>query len=114
MPTFPSFGGLIMNVRDALKLGTATWLILSSGAAVAQAAKMKMTTDIPSSLVTPRKVDTRIGTLNFTADFPHSSAVEKVYDNLDFQRGVQPYLAAFPTVSIAAFRRSCADLGPVN
>jgi hypothetical protein len=76
--------------------------------------KMKMTTDIPSSLVTPDKVETPIGTLKFTDGFPDKATVEKVYDNLDFQRGVQAYLAALPAVSIAAFRKSYADIGPVN
>jgi hypothetical protein len=103
-----------MNVRDALKLGTATWLILSSGAAVAQAPKMKMTTDIPSSIIAPNTVETRLGTLRFTDGFPDDATAAKVYDNLDFQRGVQAYLAALPAVSIEAFRRSYADFGPVN
>jgi hypothetical protein len=60
-----------MNGKDALKFGAATWLILSSGAAaIAQTPKMKMTTDIPPSLVTPNTVETRIGTLKFTDGFP--------------------------------------------
>jgi hypothetical protein len=91
-----------MNGRDALKFGAATWLILLSGAAIAQAPNMKMTTDIPPSLVTPDTVETRIGTLKFTDGFPDAATVEKVYDNLDFQRGVQAYLAALPAVSIEA------------
>jgi hypothetical protein len=103
-----------MNVRDALKLGTATWLILLSGAAVAQAPKMKMTTDIPSSLMSPNSVETRIGTLNFTDGFPDDATAAKVYDNLDFQRGVQAYLAALPAVSIEAFLKGFSEFGPVN
>jgi hypothetical protein len=59
-----------MNVRDALKFGTAIWLILSSGAAVAQAPKMKMTTEIPKSITSPDQVETRIGTLKFFGRFP--------------------------------------------
>jgi len=103
-----------MNVRDALKLGTATWLILLSGAAVAQAPTMKMTTDIPSSLMSPNSVETRIGTLNFTDGFPDDATAAKVYDNLDFQRGVQAYLAALPAVSIEAFLKGFSEFGPVN
>src|ERR1035438_3091268 len=68
--------------------------------------KYKMTTDIPASITTPDKVETRIGTLNFFDGFPDKATVEKVYDNLDFQRGVQAYLTALPAVSIQAFRRS--------
>jgi hypothetical protein len=79
----------IMNRRDALTFGAATWLILVSGAAaIAQAPNMKMTTDIPPSLVTPDTVETRIGTLRFKDGFPDDATAAKVYENLDFQRGV--------------------------
>jgi hypothetical protein len=103
-----------MKGINALKFGAAAWLILSSGAAIAQAPKMKMTTDIPPSLVTPDIVETRIGTLKFTDGFPDDATVAKVYDNLDFQRGQQAYLTALPAVSIEAFRKSYSDFGPVN
>ena len=79
-----------------------------------KATKMKMTTDIPQSLTTPDKVETRIGTLKFFDGFPDKATVEKVYDNLDFQRGVQAYLTALPAVSIEAFRKSYTEIGPVN
>ena len=78
------------------------------------APKMKMTTDIPPSITTPDKVETRIGTLNFFDGFPDKATVEKVYDNLDFQRGLQAYLTALPAVSIEGFRKSYAAIGPVN
>ncbi len=73
-----------------------------------------MTTDIPPSITTPDKVETRIGTLKFFDGFPDKATVQKVYDNLDFQRGVQAYLAALPAVSIEAFRRSYTKFGSVN
>jgi hypothetical protein len=104
-----------MNGKDALKFGAATWLILSSSAvAVAQAPSMKMTTDIPASITTPDKVETRIGTLNYFDGFPDKATVEKVYDNLNFQRGVQAYLTALPAVSIEAVRRGVTGFGSVN
>jgi hypothetical protein len=103
-----------MNRRAALMFGAATWLILSSGAAIAQSPKMKMTTDIPSSLVTPDTVETRLGKLRFTDGFPDDATVAKIYDNLDFQRGQQAYLIALPAVSVEAFRKSYVDFGPVN
>ena len=123
-----------MNGREALKLGAAALLILFASSPPAGAAeqmekgsdhlkekidalrspKMKMTTDIPPSLVTPDTVDTRIGTLRFKDGFPDDATVAKVYDNLDFQRGVQAYLAALPAVSVEAFRKAYADFGPVN
>jgi hypothetical protein len=103
-----------MNGKDALRLAAAAWLMLSSGAAVAQPPNMKMTTDIPPSLVTPNTVETRIGTLKFTDGFPDAATAAKVYDNLDFQRGVQAYLTALPAVSIEAFLKGFSQFGSVN
>ena len=76
--------------------------------------KMKMTTDIPSSITTPDSVETRLGTLKFTDGFPDDATVQKVYDNLDFQRAVQAYLLGLPAVSTEAARRGLGELGPAN
>jgi hypothetical protein len=104
----------MMIGRNVLKFGAATVIVLSSGAAFAQAPKMKMTTDIPPSLVTPNTVETRIGSLKFTDGFPDDATATKVYDNLDFQRAVQAYLTALPAVSIGAFLKGFSEFGPVN
>ena len=73
-----------------------------------------MTTDIPSSITTPDKVETSIGTLKFFDGFPDKETVAKVYDNLDFQRGTQAYLTALPIVSVEGARRACLSFGPAN
>jgi hypothetical protein len=78
------------------------------------APRMKMTTDIPKSITTPDTVQTRIGTLKFFDGFPDKATVDKVYDNLDFQRGVQAYLAALPAVSIEGARGGITGLGAAN
>ncbi len=75
---------------------------------------MKMTTDIPADITTPAQVETRLGTLRFTDGFPDEATAQKVYDNLDFQRGVQAYLAALPAVSVAGFLKGYSAFGPVN
>ena len=56
--------------------------------------KYKMTTDIPAGILTPDTVETRLGTLRFFDGLPDDATVQKVYDNLDFQRGVQAFLTA--------------------
>ncbi len=67
-------------------------LALTTTAIQAQTApKMKMTTDISPQITTPDSVETRLGTLKFFDGFPDDATVEKVYDNLDFSRGVQAY-----------------------
>ena len=65
-----------MNFRDALKLGV-TLLVASAAAPAGAKNKMKMTTDTPSSITTPDKVETRIGTLKFFDGFPDKTTVEK-------------------------------------
>jgi hypothetical protein len=55
----------------------------------AESPKMKMTTDIPQGIAIPDKVETRLGTLNFFDGFPDDATVDKLYDNLDFQRAAR-------------------------
>jgi hypothetical protein len=76
--------------------------------------KMKMTTDIPLEITTPDSVETRLGTLKFLDGFPDESTIEKVYDNLDFQRGVQAFLTCVPGASEAAIRAGIRSFGPDN
>jgi hypothetical protein len=59
-------------------------------------------------------VETRFGSLTFFDGFPDRPSVEKLYDNLDFQRAVQAYLLAIPAVNQAANRNPIRQLGPVN
>ena len=71
----------------------------------------KYTTKIPPALVIADKVETRIGTLTFKGGFPDDSTVQKVYDNLDFQRGVQAFLTAMPAASLYAMREGSKSVG---
>jgi hypothetical protein len=73
-----------------------------------------MQTPIPPGIAMPDKVDTRLGTLNFFDGFPDDATVEKLYDNLDFQRAVQAYLLALAPVNQLANRKGIAELGPPN
>jgi len=72
---------------------------------------MKMTTDIPESILTPDKVDTRIGTLEFTDGFPSDETAQLVYDNLDFMRGVETFLNGCPGASMVALREGFREIG---
>src|SRR6188472_3124632 len=64
------------------------------------------------------KIETRIGTLEFTHDFasgfPTDTTVQKLYDERDFQRACQAYLWALPAVSFAAWQRGINGLGARN
>jgi hypothetical protein len=76
--------------------------------------KMKMTTDIPASITTPDSVATRLGTLQFFDGFPDDATVAKVYDNLDFERGVQAFLTAMPGASMYAIREGLRSQGATD
>jgi len=76
--------------------------------------KMKMTTPIPPAITTPDSVETRLGTLKFFDGFPDNSTVEKVYDNLDYIRGVEAFLNAMPGESAEAIRVGFATQGADN
>jgi hypothetical protein len=96
---------------------TALACALAPTTALAQTAplpKLKMTTDIPKAITTPNSVETRLGTLKFNDGFPDDATVEKVYDNLDFQRGVQAFLTAMPGASLVAMRDAYRELGAVD
>jgi hypothetical protein len=59
-------------------------------------------------------VETRLGTLKFFDGFPDEATVQKVYDNLDFQRGVQAFLNTMPAAGLYATRKGFGTIGPAN
>lgn len=75
---------------------------------------MKMTTPIPAELMTPDRVETRLGSLQFTDGFPDKATVDKLYDNLDFMRGTQAFLNTVPGASMVAIRNGLREFGPDN
>ena len=76
--------------------------------------KYKMTTPIPPGIECPNSVESRLGTLKFFDGFPDDATVEKLYDNLDFQRAVQAYLLGLPAVNIASYREGITREGSAN
>jgi hypothetical protein len=68
-------------------------------------------TEIPVSIMTPDRVETRIGTLEFFDGIPTSQTASMVYDNLDFLRGVETFLSGIPATSLEGLRRGMASMG---
>lgn len=68
-------------------------------------------TPIPPEIRTPDTVETRLGTLKFFDGFPSKETSQKVYDNLDFLRGVEGFLNFVPAASVEGIRRGLAELG---
>lgn len=52
--------------------------------------------------------DTRIGKIEFDKGFPSKKAVEKLYDELDFQRACQAYIWGLPIIGFAEWQASAA------
>lgn len=61
-------------------------------------------TPIPENITTPDVVKTRIGKLKFFDGLPSKKTARKVYDNLDFLRGVEVFLNGIPAASLEALR----------
>lgn len=68
-------------------------------------------TPIPSKILTPDRVETRIGTLEFTDGFPSDETAAKVFDHLDFLRAVEVFLQCVPAASMEGLRAGFASIG---
>lgn len=86
-----------------MKVLTISATILAFGLMTAAPAAQAQTyaADVPDSVTTPDVVATeRLGTLNFFDGMPDEETVKKVYDNIDFSRGVETFLSGMPAASI--------------
>ncbi|MEW9836172.1 DUF1254 domain-containing protein [Mesorhizobium marinum] len=66
---------------------------------------------IPESLVTPDKVDTRVGTLEFKDGVPSADSAAKLYDNLDFTYAYRAFMDNLRGVSIHSLKKGMQDIG---
>jgi hypothetical protein len=55
-------------------------------------------------------MDTRIGKLTFESGYPSQETVEKLYDEMDFQRASQAYLWGIPAVGLHEWRKAHSDV----
>lgn len=66
---------------------------------------------IPEKIMTPDKVETRLGTLEFFDGMPLPDTVDRLYDNLLLMRGVDTFLSGIPATSIEGLREGHVELG---
>jgi len=85
-------------------------LMISAGTAK-EAPRTGYNTQIPENIMTPDKVDSKIGELNFFDGVPTEATVQKVYDNLDYLRGIDTFLKFIPACNIEGMRRGTASMG---
>ncbi|MDV7136719.1 DUF1254 domain-containing protein [Williamsia muralis] len=68
-------------------------------------------TAIPSKIMTPDRVETRIGTLEFADGFPSDATAAKLFDHLDFLRAVEVFVQCVPAASMEGLRAGLAGIG---
>jgi hypothetical protein len=71
----------------------------------------KYSAKVPPYITTPDTVQTRIGALKFFDGLPDAETVQKVYDNLDFGRGVEAFLSGMPAASLYAACEGLSEAG---
>jgi hypothetical protein len=65
----------------------------------------------PNSITTPSDVQSSLGRLEFNDGVPTEATAQKLYDQLDLQRGVDAFLNGLRGVSIYAARKGIRDAG---
>ena len=66
---------------------------------------------IPDKIMTPDKVETHLGTLNFVDGVPTADTTRLLYDNLDSLRGTEVFLNFIPAASLEGLRLGMVELG---
>lgn len=66
---------------------------------------------IPEKIMTPDKVETHFGTLDFVDGVPTAETTRKVYDNLDYIRGIEVFLNFIPATSQEGLRLGAVETG---
>lgn len=68
-------------------------------------------TEIPESITTPEKVESRIGTLEFKDGYPIGDTTAKISDELDYLHGVEAFMNSIHGVSTYAIRKGLMESG---
>ena len=88
-------------MKMMLKLVPAAMIVagmMTTGCALAQS------NQIPSSITTPDKIESRIGTLQFKDGYPIGDTAPKLRDELDYLHGVEAFTNSIQGVSLYALR----------
>jgi hypothetical protein len=94
-----------------ISLALSTAIVAATFFTGAGKAAAQSTTGIPPAISTPDKVESRIGVLEFKDGAPSAATVEKVYDTLDFIRGVDAFLNSYGGASAYAIREGFLSIG---
>ena len=91
------------SLRTSVASATALFVLLSAASPLrAEDENPKYSAKAPPSLQMPEEVESRIGMLKFFDGLPDGETTAKVYDNLDFVRGIDAFLSGIPIASVQA------------
>jgi len=101
-----------MNTNHHITALLASVAVLSVTLGSASAAEPKYKADVPSSLITPDKVQTELlGELTFRDGMPSEATVRKTYDFIDLSRAVDAFLNGIPATSVYAMLEGLKQAG---
>ena len=86
-------------------------LALVAAACLASSAPVFAQSAIPPSLVTPDRVPTRLGTLDFKDGMPSAATAAKVYDHIDFTHAYNAFVNTMQGVNFEAIHRGFQAAG---
>lgn len=66
---------------------------------------------VPASILTPDRVETRLGILEFTNGALTAATAQRLYENGDFTRSVEAFLNGFRDASIDIMRTGMLSIG---
>ncbi len=98
-----------MNLMTKSLIATLTVSLLSIPPAAAQHAPA-----IPPPLVTPDRLESSLGRLEFKYGAPSDATIQKVYDYLDLMHGVEAFLNAYQGASTIAIMKGFQAAGVPN
>ncbi len=91
-----------------------TIVIACASLAVPCAVAAQSADPLSPSITTPDKVESRIGTLEFTDGMPTEDTLAAVYDNLDFTHAFDAYVNTIQGVSMHALHRGYVEAGVLD
>jgi len=93
-----------VKVLHGIAAAVAGLALLVATSAFAQEKTPGFNQKIPDKIMTPDKVDSPLGALDFVDGVPTAETTKKLYDNLDYMRAVEVFLTFIPATSMEGLR----------
>ena len=100
-----------LNTPVAAATAFFAFLVAAAPLSAQEEGKPEFSAEVPPSILTPDDAESRIGPLKFFDGLPDAETVARVYDNLDFMRGVEAFLSGVPIASMHAICKGLEAVG---